>query len=506
MKCKFCGHDISDTDTLCPGCDKDVKELKNGGFIIYEENNIEPIIDDNDGVMVGEAKDLKDLMEEDVTEAFEPIKETFDDTSELEGETNTTVEETKDKSTSVEPIVIKEKFKKKNGLKAFLIILVLILLLAAGGFGYMYFIYTSPSKIVKKVYNALIDIPDATTNTIELNYTDSKLSDYNFNSVNYINDAITSNITISGTDNMLNVDMYKNGNEVYVLGSDISSNYVKFDEGLISNYDYFKVLNMIVNRNEFKKIINNFNLSKLIDDNEYKKEYTTTTYEQKNMAATKVSYNNSSANSIVEKVLLAIRDNKTNLTSVSKLFNKTEDDIKLDINNRISDINTDNYKMSIELYTDYLVNTYYKMDITITSNMHNYVASILFTNNKEFTIKITIDEKYITIDNNMTYINITNGDDVTTYNYKYINKKLDTPVLDEYLVYDDVKETIDTNVANNIALQEIVNIIKGEPLPLDTEITNPDDNVEDTNALDNSVVTDTDATADTNTPETNEEE
>ena len=32
MKCKFCGHDISDTDTLCPGCDKDVKELKNGEF------------------------------------------------------------------------------------------------------------------------------------------------------------------------------------------------------------------------------------------------------------------------------------------------------------------------------------------------------------------------------------------------------------------------------------------------------------------------------------------
>ena len=83
-----------------------------------------------------------------------------------------------------------------------------------------------------------------------------------------------------------------------------------------------------------------------------------------------------------------------------------------------------------------------------------------------------------------------------------VNNTLDTPVLDEYLVYDDVKETIDTNVANNVALQEIVNIIKGEPLPLDTEITNTDDNVEDNN----SVVTDTDATVDTNTSETNEEE
>ena len=35
MKCKFCGYDITDNDTKCPGCDKDVETLKNDGNIIY---------------------------------------------------------------------------------------------------------------------------------------------------------------------------------------------------------------------------------------------------------------------------------------------------------------------------------------------------------------------------------------------------------------------------------------------------------------------------------------
>ena len=41
MKCKICGHEILDTDTICSGCDTDVEELKKNDNIIYGTKPVE---------------------------------------------------------------------------------------------------------------------------------------------------------------------------------------------------------------------------------------------------------------------------------------------------------------------------------------------------------------------------------------------------------------------------------------------------------------------------------
>ena len=171
MKCKFCGYDISETDTKCPGCDKDVTELKNAGNVIYNEETTSEI--------------LTEPVENEIKIA--PVAETVEEVKTEEVPEEKEVETT---SNELEPVVIKDKFKKKSGLKGFVIALVLIILLAAGGFGYMYFIYTNPAKIAKKVYTDLLNnLPTSRGSSVSLDYTNSKLEGYEIKTINYISNS-----------------------------------------------------------------------------------------------------------------------------------------------------------------------------------------------------------------------------------------------------------------------------------------------------------------------------
>nr|MBP3258396.1 hypothetical protein [Bacilli bacterium] len=440
MKCKFCGYDISDTDTLCPGCNKDVAELKKSGNVIYTE---EP-----------EAEILATPVEDEVKETLDTpqVPEVKDEPISKE-----TVEEV------VEPVVIKDKFKKKSGLKGFIICLLIILLLVAGGFSYMYFIYTNPAKVTKKMYSDLLtNLPINKGNTINVDYTDSKLEGYTFNTINYISGSdIISNINVTGNEVMLNINALKNNDGIYFYESNLYDKYVKLNEDTLPSKESFKLLNVVLHRNEFVNIIKNTKLDTYINSNELTKEFTTITYNQKNMGTTKFSYSNTKANGVVSKYLIAIRDNNANLESIAKILNMTMEDAVNKINELITEINNDAYEIGFDLYTDYLTKSYYKLDINVKNNSHSLVINIEFNDNKVKDIKVTYDETYIYITNNMENININNGDNNITFVCKYTNDTLPYPVLDEAVLYEDVSTIIDTNISNNDAIKRLQDAING---------------------------------------------
>ncbi len=455
MKCKFCGYDISDTDTLCPGCDKDVAELKKSGNIIYTEESKDEIL---------------------ATPVEDEVKETLDtpQVPEVNEEpiSKETIEET------VEPIVIKDKFRKKSGLKGFIICLLIILLLVAGGFSYMYFIHTNPAKVIKKMYSDLLtNLPTSKGNTISVDYADSKLEGYTVNTINYISGSdIISNINVTGNEVMLNINALKNNDGIYFYESNLYDKYVKLNEDTLPSKESFKLLNIILHRNEFVNIIKNTKLDTYINSNELTKEFTTITYDQKNMGTTKFSYSNTKANGVISKYLIAIRDNNANLESIAKILNVTNEDAVNKINELITEINNDTYKIGFDLYTDYLTKSYYKLDINVKNNNHSLVINIEFSDNKVKDIKVTYDETYIYITNNMENININNGDNNITFACKYTNDTLPYPVLEEAVLYEDVSTIIDTNISNNDAIKRLQDAINGnvivdDILPESDELT-----------------------------------
>ncbi len=455
MKCKFCGHDISDTDTLCPGCDKDVETLKNEGNVIYSETTI-----DSD-IMVGEAS---------LTETEEsvdtPVVETVE---EVEPEEVTDTTEGK-----VEPVVIKDKFKKKSGFKGFIICLLIILLLAAGGFSYMYFVYTNPVKVTKKMYSDLLNVLPTTKGTsVEVEYTTSRLDGYTINAKNYVsNTDIISNIKVSGNDAVIEASGVKSGSDIYFYQSDVYDKYIKVNEENLLFTDSLKMLNVILHRNDIINIIKTINFENYISSNELSKEFTTVTHDQKNMGATKFSYSNNKANGVISKLLIAIRDNSTNLESVAKILNMTREDALNKINELITEVNNNAYKIGFDLYTDYLTKSYYKLDINVKNNEHSLVINIEFNDNKVKEVKVTYDETYIYITNNMETITVNSNDYNATYNYKFGNEVLEYPVLDEAVLYNDVSITVDENISNNVDIKKLFDTINGNIV--DDVIEEPD--------------------------------
>ena len=440
MKCKFCGYDISETDTKCPGCDKDVTELKNAGNVIYNEESSSEI--------------LATSVNDEANTEVEEVKE-----------------ETSNTNTNVEPVVIKDKFKKKNGLKVFVIIFILLLLILAGGAGYMYFVYTNPVKVAKKMYNDLLtSLPKSNGSTITLDYTNSKLDGYVINTTNYISgDDIISNITVTGDNVMLNANTVKSDGNIYLYENNIYDKYVKFNEDIVTSKDSFRILNLILHRNEFISIIKNVNLETYINSNELTKEYTTITHDQKNMGATKFSYSNIKANSVISKLLTAVRDNTSNLNALAKILNKTTDDTITEISDLIDNINNDKYQVEFDLYTDYLTKSYYKLDINIKNNEHKLVVNIDFYDNKIKDIKVTFDETYIHVTNNMETISVSKNDINTTYTCKYSNEVLTYPILDDAVLYDEVATVIDANISNNGGIKKLVDVINGNVIDEPTE-------------------------------------
>ena len=449
MKCKFCGHDISDTDTKCPGCDKDVETLKNEGNVIYSETTV-----DSD-IMVGEASTLKDNLTEAEESVDTPVVETVEEVK-PEEVTNTTEEK-------VEPVVIKDKFKKKSGFKGFIICLLIILLLAAGGFSYMYFVYTNPVKVTKKMYSDLLNVLPTTKGTsVEVECTTSRLDGYTINAKNYVsNTDIISNIKVSGNDAVIEVSGVKSGSDIYFYQSDVYDKYIKVNEENLLFTDSLKMLNVILHRNDIINIIKTINFENYISSNELSKEFTTVTHDQKNMGATKFSYSNNKANGVISKLLIAIRDNSANLESVAKILNMTREDALNKINELITEVNNNTYKIGFDLYTDYLTKSYYKLDINVKNNEHSLVINIEFNDNKVKEVKVTYDETYIYVTNNMETITINSNDYNATYNYKFGNEVLEYPVLDEAVLYNDVSITIDENISKNEGIKKLFDTING---------------------------------------------
>jgi hypothetical protein len=150
----------------------------------------------------------------------------------------------------------------------------------------------------------------------------------------------------------------------------------------------------------------------------------------------------------------------------------TREDALNKINELITEVNNNAYKIGFDLYTDYLTKSYYKLDINVKNNEHSLVINIEFNDNKVKEVKVTYDETYIYITNNMETITINSNDYNATYNYKFGNEVLEYPVLDEAVLYNDVSITVDENISNNVDIKKLFDTINGNIV--DDVIEEPD--------------------------------
>lgn len=223
MKCKICGHEISETDTVCPGCDTSVEELKQNNNIMSNEGEnvtvapaaepvVEPVVESTENTEVPVAETTEAPVENGVTEtpAVEtetPVEETaapvetevtipVEQANETVGENSevTQTEEPKveasaemsseeksiydgadvvigaplDSNVALDTAAKEEKAeeakpeKKKGGAGKAILVVILLLVLAIGGCaGYFFFVYGSPAAVLSRAVNSTLAVTQA---------------------------------------------------------------------------------------------------------------------------------------------------------------------------------------------------------------------------------------------------------------------------------------------------------------------------------------------------------
>ena len=461
MKCKKCGYRISENDTICPGCDTSVEKLKQDGHIMYDNNLYEF---ENDNI--------------EVTQSVPVIEEK-----------------------TIEP-VIKGK-KQKNKKMNFVVLLILILALIIVSLSIL-FSYTSPAMIMERSLINIIsklpkDVPNIAKLNMETTYQTNNTAEDNFinniklnSEVNYDLSTLKFNNNLVVTDTLENEKItdaviIKNANKVYIadinlynpiVGDELLSDaeavtYIETDGKPLSSYEYTKQLNYIIYQGEFKKIFREIErmVPALFKTKHYKKEYTTTTYNEKNMGTTKVTYNVSddAASKVFQTFITNIKKNNGMISSLMKIWNMDKDGViaKLDEYDKIFAKGNTNFE--VNLYADFITTTLYSLDLTISGPSYNYnlvldleadgtIKSIKYLDNGKTTY-ISDDFKKIVVSkmtNDNTKIEMT-----YIYNISDSNS-FELPVITNSVNYIDAIANIKANIESNEKIYKTYTALIGD--------------------------------------------
>ena len=469
MKCKFCGYEINETDTICPGCDRLVEDL------IVNDNvsgnsTLEPIFIPAPVIIDDEPVDITDKLDE-------PLKPIV------------IKEKLGNKKTKKEKNVKEKKKDKDENVKSprlAITVIIVIILLFVCAYLYYYLVYTKPSNIVSRMLYAITDkLPSNIDGSVSY-YVDSNYSSgdslVRFSSVNNI-DTSTLNGDMSlfvYKDNSQLTSLYaiKNNDDLFLYDQNIYDGYFKTDFTKVVNYNYVKQLYFSIYRGEFKNIIANLrsSFSSYIGNGECKKEYTTVNYDEKNMAAVKLKCNLdiNQSKKLVDKVTERMRSNQV-VTSLSKVYNMSRESILFFINNYGEEIKNNIDNIEVVLYSDYMSRVPYSFEVRLTGN-NNYKFSYDDKN-----IKMDINGKSITISLDMQNINVQTSDENgnKTYNYSYTYTKgatINTNNIDIYSDYNDIAGAIEANINSNndisMLYSEYINSNLFKDKTLDTLINN----------------------------------
>ena len=306
MKCKICGHEISETDTICPGCDTSVEDLKQNNNIMsnVEENVVEKA---NETVANTSVESVETPVETAETPVETPSTETVGDTTE-EAPVETSSTETVGDTTEEAPVentnsgmsseeaaiydsadvvigapldsnvavdaaaaeeaksatngeVKEEKTEKKKGGagKVVLVIVILLILAIAGACGYYFLVYTKPSLVISKVMNNTLVVTPSNDRyvNIKANVEVSKdgISKYTVDSKVDLTNLVSDTNIVFGDANK-NVTILNDGENSYIKFDEIYTNSIKFEDSLLyEKLNYSNYVPFMTHMNNVKGII-----------------------------------------------------------------------------------------------------------------------------------------------------------------------------------------------------------------------------------------------------------
>ena len=248
---------------------------------------------------------------------------------------------------------------------------------------------------------------------------------------------------------LLNLNLYAENGIGYVYLEDIYDKYIKTD---IENYnDVFKK----TNKEDYKVILKSMNkaITKSLKDDYF--ETSKETVDGKKLTKTKLNLNTENQETLKNDILKSLLEDSEFLKSTATITEKTEDEIKENIQNEI-DTKVEGSGATLTLYTE--GNKFVKLElkqesgtIEITKESDGIYNYSITSNNETYsgTIKVTKQNENTTVSfsvkdsTNMSY-------EVTVTTSTQYNKEISKKSIDKSIDYKDLTDEDTSKIYSNI--------------------------------------------------------
>ena len=514
MKCKICGHEISETDTVCPGCDTSIEELKQNNNIMSNEGvalvasesaasepvvtNVEtpvaetPVVEtpvENTTVETVPAETPVEAKEESVSEtSAAPVEAPVENvTAPVETQTvnneeaaiydgaDVVIGAPLDSTVAVDAAqaeVKKEtkKEKKKGGAGKIILVIVILLVLAIGGAGgYFFFVYGKPSAVLSRALNSALSVNLNTDRYVNVKAkVDANGNKYEVDSKVDLSNLVSDTNIALVSDTIKNVSILNDGEYAYVKYADLFTSSIKYDDVLLNErLSYSNHVPYLTHMANVKTIIGELKnvLPSLFDENKLTREFTTVTVDQKNMGVTRFGYklDQTDTNKLLLNFATELKKNTTIMNNLMAIYSLSQEEVSNLIDGYVRNLSVNGFEFNF--YTDYLTNNYYKAEV-IVKGVNNFKLIANFgENNKINSMSITYDSNQIEVTDNCRHVEILrpiNGG-VNKYimdiSYTVI-PAIQVVAPEEFIEYSTIgKEAVEASIATDAALTTAYNLV-----------------------------------------------
>jgi len=362
------------------------------------------------------------------------------------------------------------KFKPKNMHKFIISFLSMLAVIAVLSIIYFLVLYTKSINILKRTMTNISSNIPSFDGTLEISsdviYRSNNVTDnIRFDINTYMNDTnAVMYLNVTDEDEIVSASQFiKSGDTIYMYDSNVYEGYVSFSNDLLSEYEIPKVLSTLRYVSEYKNITNIFkdSLTDMLKSKKAKRSIESIKYLDKNIKALKTSYSikELEGKEFVLNVLYDIEHNDSFIKSLAKVLNTNSSSI-INMLEKYEQLFDNEHDVYINIYTDYLTNTYYKFEVLLDDA---YSIEISFDNNGIDTVNYQFNNKVVSIYDDMKKIDIRVADADIKYDYIFNNQwfKVKTDLISsmDAINYDDIKNTIMNNIHSNNIISSLYDSI-----------------------------------------------
>lgn len=259
---------------------------------------------------------------------------------------------------------------------------------------------------------------------------------------------------------LLNMNIYTQNGSGYIYLEDLYDKYIKTD---IENYD--DLFNNI-DKAHYKTILKSLNnaITDSLKDDYFKTSKET--LDGKKVTKTKLLINNENYNTIKQDIINALLNDSDFMKSIAVISEKTEDEIKENMQNNIDTDAEYTNNVTLSLYTE--KQNFVKLEVEVENDGKMELSK---TNDNTYNYSLNTEETNVSgtiklvIDNNNTEVSISVTDNENlSYEVKLTNTNYDTkvtiPTISESVDYNDLTDEdmqqIQTKLFANNGLMKII--------------------------------------------------